>query len=95
MIPSTERILFELNFRACSLILGLSLLTWLQMQGEQAIEMHAGRRVINASRQNYRSRSCNVRGFEFLPSRLEHSQATLSDLVRCQTVLSGFEGACI
>ena len=46
MIPSTERILFELNFRACSLILGLCLLTWLQMQGEQAIEMHAGRRVI-------------------------------------------------
>ena len=58
MIPSTERILFELNFRACSLIMGLCLLNWLQMQGEQAIEMHAGRRVINASRQNYKSRSC-------------------------------------
>ena len=53
MIPSTERILSELNFRECRLTLGKCLLVRLQMREKRAIELHAGRLVITASRQHH------------------------------------------
>ena len=50
VIPSTERILSEFNFRECSLRLGNCLLVRLHLREKRAIELHAGRLVITASR---------------------------------------------
>ena len=53
VVPSTERILYELNFRECRLILGNYFLIRLQMREKQAFKMHAERLVITISRQHH------------------------------------------
>ena len=91
MIPSTERILYELHFRERSLMLGECLLTRLQMRGKltkPATEKQCRQTYKHCSQTAPLIAGRSSTGIYTIKAL--NSQALLFEFEECQTVLSGF-----